>query len=373
MSPVPHGHRQKKGGWRFATPVAFGCAGMIFVASAISSDGIDLRPGRNESLASLVQSESDQYQAIQDRAATLSRDVDRLSGQVDDKGVRRARNQATRLEGPAGFEQVSGQGITVTLADAPSDVREESDENINLLIVHQQDIQAVVNAMWRSGAEAITIQGQRLISTTGIKCAGNSVELQGIPYPQPFVIQAVGDPERIQAGIDSDAYLNLYRSQAADPAVQIGWELQQDEHVVAPPTRVYAASPTPAHSTPPDREFRAAFVGRAHRDPPLVELVETRPKSRWSSLSRPAPPLVEPVRRWSSLSRPLPGWWRACAPGERVFSRGGRVVRVWQALLVPRAVGRWLVVLSGAQLVSLVSWVPWGVTSQVLPCWLVQI
>lgn len=220
---------------------------MIFVVSAQSSDGLDLRPGRTQSLAELVQNESDQYQRIRDRAAEMSRDVDRLSGQVDDTGVRRARREANELEGPAGFSEVQGEGLTVVLADAPLEVREESDENINLLIVHQQDIQAVVNAMWRSGAEAITIQGQRLISTTGIKCAGNSVELQGVPYPQPFVIQAVGDPDRLQAGIDSDAYVSLYRSQAADPSVAIGWEMEQTEHVVAP---AYEGVRRLTHATP---------------------------------------------------------------------------------------------------------------------------
>ena len=249
MPTTPHRHRPKKGGWRFATPLAFGCVGLIFVVSAQSSDGLDLRPGRTDSLAELVQNESDQFQRIQERQTDLSRDVDRLSGQVDDKRVRRARNQATHLEGPAGFHEVEGEGLTVTLADAPVEVREESDENINLLIVHQQDIQAVVNAMWRSGAEAITIQGQRLISTTGIKCAGNSVELQGIPYPQPFVIQAVGDPEELRAGIDADAYLDLYRSQAADPDVAIGWTMETDEHIVAPAyegvRRLTHASPVP--------------------------------------------------------------------------------------------------------------------------------
>ncbi len=247
MSPTSHDHRQKLPGWRWATPVAFGCAGLLFVASAHSSDGTDLRPGRNDNLASLVKSESSQLQQIQDRAADLSRDVDDLSAQVQDKGVRRARTTAASLEGPAGFREVAGAGITVTLADAPRSVREESDEDIDLLVVHQQDIQAVVNAMWRAGAEAITIQGQRLISTTGIKCAGNSVELQGIPYPQPFVIQAVGDPDRLQAAIDADAYLTLYRSQSADPDISIGWQMAHDLHVVAP---AYEGLRTLTHAVP---------------------------------------------------------------------------------------------------------------------------
>ena len=52
--------------------------------------------------------------------------------------------------------------------------------------MHQQDIQAVVNALWAGGAEAMTIQGQRVISTTGIKCVGNTVVLHGVPYSPPY-------------------------------------------------------------------------------------------------------------------------------------------------------------------------------------------
>ncbi|WP_343994723.1 DUF881 domain-containing protein [Nocardioides dubius] len=234
MTASNHGHRRKMRKWRIATPLVFGCAGMLFWSSANSSDGTDLRPGRNDDLASLVRSESKQYQQLEDRAAELNRDVDRLTGLVQDRSVRTERRKAERLAGPAGFGHVQGSGLRVVLSDSPSEVRETSDENINLLIVHQQDIQAVVNAMWRSGARAITVQGQRLVSTTGIKCAGNSVELQGIPYPQPFVIEAVGDPDVLEAGIDGDPYLSYYRSQAADPSIAIGWEMDQSERVVAP-------------------------------------------------------------------------------------------------------------------------------------------
>ena len=54
----------------------------------------------------------------------------------------------------------------------------------------------MVNALWSGGAEAMTIQGQRVISTTGIKCVGNTVLLHGVPYSPPYVITAVGDHAR---------------------------------------------------------------------------------------------------------------------------------------------------------------------------------
>ncbi len=247
MPTNSHRNHPIRARWRWVTPAVFAVAGLLLVASARSSDGTDLRPGRNDDLASLVRSEAAQQQEVEDRAAEMTRNVDRLSGLVNDSTVKEARAQANLLEGPAGFHEVSGAGLTVVLSDAPEEVREESDENINLLIVHQQDIQAVVNAMWKAGAEAITIQGQRLISTTGIKCAGNSVELQGIPYPQPFVIQAVGDPAALQAGIDSDAYLDFYRTQSVDPDIAIGWEMATTDSVRAP---AYSGLRTLQHAVP---------------------------------------------------------------------------------------------------------------------------
>jgi uncharacterized protein YlxW (UPF0749 family) len=106
--------------------------------------------------------------------------------------------------------------------------------------------------MWDAGARAITIQGQRIISTTGIKCAGNSVELHGIPYPQPYVIKAVGDTTALQDRLDADPYVLGYRRDAADPEVAVGWSMQPEARVDAPAyggiTGLSYARPAPAGS-----------------------------------------------------------------------------------------------------------------------------
>ncbi len=104
----------------------------------------------------------------------------------------------------------------------------------NLLVVHQQDVQAVVNALWRGGATAVTIQGQRVVSTTGIKCSGSTIQLQGVPYPQPFVIEAVGNVADLMGSIDSDSYVTTYRQQAADPNIAIGWSMAARPRITAP-------------------------------------------------------------------------------------------------------------------------------------------
>ena len=209
------------------------CGG-LFVISAQNSQGTDLRPGRYTDLASLVDSEARRYDALRQHVEELNTDIEVLTDAVNDRQVSRYQLRIEHLSDPAGLVPRSGPGITVTLADAPSSVVESSDLNVNYLVVHQQDIQAVVNAMWKAGASAVTVQGQRVISTTGIKCEGPVVQLQGVPYGQPYRISAVGDPEALTAGIDSDPYLDIYRQQAADPRIAVGWDLRTETSITAP-------------------------------------------------------------------------------------------------------------------------------------------
>lgn len=227
MTPSPHDHRAKRLAWRIGTPLVFLVSGALFVVSGANSEGTDLRPGRHMDLASLVRAESEQVEELEAQAREINQDIDQLSSNVAGKNVARAQERAASLAGPAGFDEVQGDALKVVLSDAPVEVREKSEQNINLLVVHQQDIQAVVNAMWASGAKAIMIQGQRIISTTGIKCAGNSVELHGIPYAQPYEIVAVGDTDAMQAEIDASSYLDTYRAQAALPDISVGWDMEE--------------------------------------------------------------------------------------------------------------------------------------------------
>jgi uncharacterized protein YlxW (UPF0749 family) len=209
------------------------CGG-LFVVSAQSSEGTDLRPGRYDDLATLVDGEARHYQDLTDDVAALTEEVAELTDQVDDDAVQRLQAEVAELQDPAGLVARTGPGVQVTLSDAPPELLESTPGDRRLLVVHQQDIQAVVNALWKGGAEAVTVQGQRVISTTGIKCEGSFVLLQGVPYPNPYVIEAVGDIERLTGAVADDEYLKVYREQSADPDIAVGWDLEIEDEVKAP-------------------------------------------------------------------------------------------------------------------------------------------
>ncbi len=221
-------------GWRAVTLGAFGLCGVLFVVSAVNSHGNDLRPGRYTDLASLVSTESAQVTRLNAQVALMGVEVDQLTQAVNDKRVARLQAKAEALRVPAGLEAVTGPGITVTLSDAPEEVINSTTQQLGLLIVHQQDIQAVVNAMWRAGARGVAVQGQRLVTTTGIKCKGPTVQLDGVPYAQPYVITAVGDQVDLLGAIEKDRDLQIYREQAKLPDIAVGWNLESHAEITVP-------------------------------------------------------------------------------------------------------------------------------------------
>lgn len=229
----------------------FVLSGVLFVASALHSGGTDLRPTRYTDIASIVEAESKELEALNARYAALDAEVAALTEGVGDIKVDRVNGRGDTLEDPAGFTPRSGPAVTVTLMDAPDEIQATAAtrEDLDEMVVHQQDIQAVVNAMWRGGAEAVMIQGQRLISTTGIKCSGNTVQLQGRPYSPPYVITAIGDQLSIVGDIQADDYIQGFRDHAADPSVAVGYELQLEDFATAP---AYETLPTMSYATPVD-------------------------------------------------------------------------------------------------------------------------
>ena len=183
-------------------------AGFMIVTGALNSQGSDLRPTRNTDLAGLVQSEAKRNAALAEQVAALQADVDAVAKADPGSPVDPA--ALATAAAAAQLTAVTGPGVAVTLRDAPLDVQPAGVDE-ELLIVHQQDIQAVVNALWSGGAEAMTIQGQRVTSRTGIKCVGNTVVVHGVPYAPPYVIVAIGGADELEAALVSSQPLKVYQ------------------------------------------------------------------------------------------------------------------------------------------------------------------
>jgi uncharacterized protein YlxW (UPF0749 family) len=234
--------------WRFGVPVTALLAGLLFATSATTSHGFDLRvTGRDDvnSLASRQQraviAQGRQLAALQGQLQAATSEAAKTDGRVA-----QARDAADAIAGAAGLQPVAGPALTVTLNDAPAlPGKQRGSVPPDYLVVHQQDVQAVVNALWAGGAEAMSLQGQRVISTTAVRCVGNTLLLHGVVYSPPYTVQAIGDPTRLQQSLDASPDVIIYK-QYVD-AYKLGYRVDLNPDATMP---AYTGALTLAHARP---------------------------------------------------------------------------------------------------------------------------
>ena len=216
----PRRRGQRTRGWSVGVPLIALAAGLLFTTSARTADGTSLRDDRRPQLAQLIADKRTRLAAREKVAATLNAEVDQDTAQLAkvDQPVKQARQQADALREPAGFTALHGPGLTVILNDSPRRAN-QSDPNApenDDLVVHQGDVQAVVNAMWAGGAEAMSIMDVRVISTSAVRCVGNTLLLHGQVFSPPFKITAIGEPTAMHRALESAEGVQQFRVAVAD-------------------------------------------------------------------------------------------------------------------------------------------------------------
>lgn len=216
----PRRKNQRQRGWSVAVPLIGLAAGLLFTTSATTADGTGLRDDRRPRLAQLIADKRSRLEDREKQAAHLRRAVDADAARLADvdEPVKQARERANAMRAGAGFTDLRGPGITVSLNDSPqrttaggTDAPENDD-----LVVHQGDVQAVVNALWAGGAEAMAIMDIRVISTSAVRCVGNTLLLHGQVFSPPFKITAIGEPNAMHRALESAEGVQQFRAAVAD-------------------------------------------------------------------------------------------------------------------------------------------------------------
>ena len=209
---------------RPALAVIFGVIGFVVVVAVQS------RPANPESrlprrfrLAGLIERQQTATRALQAEVDRLHRQVNGLvrAGASRAQGAPEREHGLSSAEQSAGLLAVKGPGVRVSLND--SLLSQAPSGNVNDLVIHSQDVQAVVNALWRAGAEALSINGQRLVGTSAVLCVGNTLLLNGTVHSPPYVVSAVGaSRDRFEA----DPLVRRLRSDAEAFGLRISVERQ---------------------------------------------------------------------------------------------------------------------------------------------------
>jgi uncharacterized protein YlxW (UPF0749 family) len=220
--------------WGVAAPVVFALAGLLATTSAQTARGTDLRSEGRTDTADLIREQ-------QHRAEVQESQIARLRGQVEQQAraaapagseLEHLNARAATLSPAAGTAAVRGPAIQVELNDAPHGENMPEGFEPDDLVVHQQDVQAVVNALWSAGAEAMMLMDQRVISTSAVRCVGNVLILQDRVYSPPYRITAIGDVKAMDRALEDSEALQIYR-QYVD-AVGLGYKVQHPGKVTMP-------------------------------------------------------------------------------------------------------------------------------------------
>lgn len=159
--------------------------------------------------------------SMQKTIAGLRADNARLEQRGPSTRVMRSDLEDARMF--AGLTAVEGPGVVVTLNDSPQRPPNglpealRADITANYLI-HDVDIQRVVNELRAVGGEAFAVNGQRVVSTTAIRCVGPAIQVNAVPLTPPFKIQAIGSADSLSKALNMDGGV-ADQLKATDPSM----------------------------------------------------------------------------------------------------------------------------------------------------------
>lgn len=238
----------RAGAWRWGVPVVCLLAGLLLAATHGVSGGDEIRRSDSPRLVDLVRQSQRSVDRLSAQRDDLASAIDNTHGGSSDRALAAMQARAAELSDEAGVDAVQGPGLIITLTDAQRDAngRFPRDASPDDLVVHQQDIQAVLNALWTAGAEAIQMQDQRIIGTSAPRCVGNTLLLNGRTYSPPYTIMAVGNVSAMQSALADAPLVTLYKQYVVRFGLGYTEQVQDEINIVGhnEPLRMRYAQPT---------------------------------------------------------------------------------------------------------------------------------
>ena len=223
---------------RYAVSVSF-LAGLVLLAFLLASAAERSRPGprlsRKGRLVDLIRLQDQSTAALRRELDDLKRKLALLEANATGSQRRIAgiRRQVDALAPFAGVAAISGPGVRVTLND--SKLRRSPTGDPNDLVIHEQDLQAVVNALWQGGAEGIAVNGERITALSAIRCVGNTLLLHGSVYSPPYVVTAIGSVRKFNSALSAD--VGVERLRIVAEKFKLGYSVDREDSIVLPAFR----------------------------------------------------------------------------------------------------------------------------------------
>ena len=198
-----------KNGKNIKTQIAIGGVCLIlsfFIAlqfKSVSKNSVSTYPSqiRLEQVQELLRLEKEKTEALYKQVMEYKDEIAEYQSRVEteDGLVDMLKEDLLNAEILAGTVAMEGPGLEIKMEDG--DMTNPSNPDENLYIVHQNDVLKVLNELRSAGAEAISVNGQRVLATSEIRCAGNTISINNTKTAAPFIIKVIGDPAQLESGL----------------------------------------------------------------------------------------------------------------------------------------------------------------------------
>ena len=184
--------------------------------------------GRRSQLAAIVAERQQRTAALESRLAQLRAQVAALAATAGSTTLQELQSATERIGAASGTTALTGPGVVVQLTDSSGDQSANPADGK----IQDVDIQAVVNALWSAGAEAIAVNGQRLVSTSAIRNAGGAVLVNFRVLTSPYLISAVGDAGAMRTSFQRSDIAKRFR--AWEQIYGLGFSVEQPSNIQIP-------------------------------------------------------------------------------------------------------------------------------------------
>jgi len=186
-------------------------------------------------LAAQLELEKSENAKLMEQLANLEAERDMLWKNIGDTLNNQQINELLKKKDyeylRAGLTSVSGSGIVITMEDAPA----KGELDIEDYIIHDNNVNDILDELKANGAQAISVNGERVVLNTRPVCAGPTIIVNDSRYPPPYVIQAIGDPDVLYDAIESMPQVALMR------LTNIRVDVEKQEEIIISKYRMYSA------------------------------------------------------------------------------------------------------------------------------------
>ncbi len=194
--------------------------GVLLVAQFRTQEyigGAQLPSRRLEDLSDMLRRSDAERELLEAEVTSLRQQLAAVG--EGERAAEALRSELDKARMSAGLVAVEGPGVTVVLDDSKRHA--EPGESPELFLVHDDDILKIVNELFAAGAEAISINGQRVIATTEVRCAGPVISVNNVRIGPPYEIVAIGDSTTLDNALRMrDGILDTLRTWGIEAKVQ---------------------------------------------------------------------------------------------------------------------------------------------------------